>query len=154
MKKIALLLVLLILVGTTAYASEIDLDSMTTEELVNLKTAICEEIKERGYKDTGVPSFSDVCLGMYIPDASAIFGHKVKYNKTLHTNDDKRFSIAYEKVSEEEFDLYVLACRSIGFENITDFSGTKFCATNDAGVSINVVRISTTLDIDAKIEEK
>lgn len=138
MKKVVVILVFLIVLSTTAFATpSVDVKSMSDAELEGLRDLIDEELASREIEGSGIsssfPAWYDFGLGQYIPDPSSVFGRTAVTANKVKYNNDRQFCEWIEDVTPEEFELYYSALRDYGYNTDIDKSSSSLTITKDDG---------------------
>ena len=70
MKKVIAVFLSILLLSQIAYASDIDLKNISTEDLIKLKTSIMEELMDRGEQKSAQVPAGEYTIGTDIPAGS------------------------------------------------------------------------------------
>lgn len=142
MKKVFLLVaVFVFLLSSVGLSESLDLSAMSTEELLRLQSSIAEEIQKRS-ETNGVSTYKkwyDFGLGQYLPDPAEIIGRKLEPYNNIQINTDSMFSEFLSGASKEDYELYVEALKTFGYnENIQSY-GVGYTATLNGKYTVTVV---------------
>lgn len=142
MKKfVTIVSAIAMLLSTVGFAESLDLSSMSTEDLLKLQSSITEEIQKRTNIDASASykKWYDFGLGQYLPDPTDIIGRKLEPYNNIQINTSSTFSEFLADATKDEYNLYVDALKTFGYnENIQSY-GTGYMATWNGKYTVSVV---------------
>lgn len=121
MKKVVVILALVLCVYSfiMARCESINLDSLSDNELVELRNRIDEILSKRS---DDVKPWYDHGLGQFLPDPNVIIGRQLKSRPYSQMNTDGTFSETVTGITYEEYGLYAKAIKSYGYnEDIQEY---------------------------------
>lgn len=114
-------------------AEEIDVESMNTSELLQLKSDIEAEIEKRSLSDEGlaIKRWYDTGLGQFLPDPIAFVNPGAESKEYSRMNTDFVFSESICNVTVDDFKEYVEALKKFGYDENVEMYGVMYSAVKD-----------------------
>ena len=147
MKKVLCLLVILLLIGSVAFADPVDWSLYTSEQLTLMRDLIDEELSRRAIEEGEIPSWFDYGMAVYAPDPNALFGREVSYENNVFGNTSNTLVAMLDDCTEEEFKKYVDAIIRYGFTDVINREYQWYEAKNADGVKARIVFIKPRINI-------
>jgi len=138
MKRIAALLISILLICSTSFAENIDLSTLSIEELHTLQTRIDQELLNRGE----LRMWFDYGIGAHIPMIQLESGEEPKLDE-FQINSDTNMYVRIMNVQDGDFDKYVADLILLGFTEVIEQSRLQYSARNADGYKVEVTNWSS-----------